>query len=214
MIESEFKVERDLVEMLSAADSKFVKPVIDTPWLVLALPTCNAYRAGYWHHLPYAVMLIPVCLIMGLFFLDVITRERWKTALHDSDTRFKTLVENMNEGVGVLDEFGAFTYVNNKLCEIFGYSPNEMVGRSSLDLFGGDQKRWDELMVARRDRHTDRYETESQSSDKSKIPILVDPQVILDENGRFRGSFAVIMDITERTLAEKALCKSNEELRC
>jgi len=64
---------------------------------------------------------------------DITERKRTEEALRESEERYRTLVETMNEGLDILDENGVTIYVNDKLCEMLGYSRDEMIGRPVTD---------------------------------------------------------------------------------
>ena len=60
---------------------------------------------------------------------DITERKRAEGALQESEARYRRLVENMNEGLTVMNTQGEFIYVNDKLCEMLGYSQEEIVGK-------------------------------------------------------------------------------------
>ena len=45
------------------------------------------------------------------------------------ETDYQKIVETMSEGLIVLDSNGVVVYVNNRFCEMLGYSKNEILGR-------------------------------------------------------------------------------------
>ena len=47
----------------------------------------------------------------------------------DSEDRYRSIVENSNQGIVVVDENYRLEYVNDKICEILGFSRNEMTGQ-------------------------------------------------------------------------------------
>jgi diguanylate cyclase (GGDEF)-like protein/PAS domain S-box-containing protein len=53
--------------------------------------------------------------------------------LLESDEKFRALVEHAVVGIYILQE-GGFSYVNERLAQIFGYRREELIGRSNLDL--------------------------------------------------------------------------------
>ena len=50
-----------------------------------------------------------------------------------SETRYRQLVETMNDGLTVTDEIGRLTYVNQRIAEMLGYSPEELIGHFVAD---------------------------------------------------------------------------------
>ncbi|WP_456382838.1 putative bifunctional diguanylate cyclase/phosphodiesterase [Hydrogenimonas sp.] len=53
--------------------------------------------------------------------------------LLDSDEKFRALVEHAVVGIYILQN-GKFSYVNERLAEIFGYERSELIGKSNLEL--------------------------------------------------------------------------------
>ncbi|MGB2690342.1 MAG: PAS domain S-box protein, partial [Desulfobacterales bacterium] len=50
-------------------------------------------------------------------------------ALRKSKESYRRLVETMNDGIGIQDENGFITYVNNKFCQMLDYKPDEFIGK-------------------------------------------------------------------------------------
>ena len=48
----------------------------------------------------------------------------------NSEARFRMLVETMSDGLSEIDQNGIATYANSRLCEMWGYSREEIIGRS------------------------------------------------------------------------------------
>jgi PAS domain S-box-containing protein len=57
---------------------------------------------------------------------DITERKRTEEALRESEERFRLAFENANTGVCLVDLEGNLTKVNNKMCEIFGYTKEEL----------------------------------------------------------------------------------------
>ncbi len=141
-------------------------------------------------------------------------RQTLENRARQSEERYRTLVENMNDGLGVLDEKGIWTYVNDRLCDIVGYSREEMVGRPITTLLDGmGQDIYQQQMMRRQEGFCNSYEISEVRKDGQKVFVLVSPKPIFDEQGQFKGSFAVITDITELKRQEEALRNSEKQLR-
>lgn len=133
--------------------------------------------------------------------------------LHETELWYRSLVETMNDGLLVRDENEIITYVNERLCQILGYGPEELVGhhlpnffdKAGQVLFHGESTR-------RRKGESEPYEITWTGKGGKKITVIMSPKPIFDAHGRFKGSFAVITDITRRKEAEEALLKAHEEL--
>ncbi|MBW2174124.1 MAG: PAS domain S-box protein, partial [Deltaproteobacteria bacterium] len=145
---------------------------------------------------------------------DITDRKRVDEAIQKSEKRYRMLVETMNDGLGVLDENGAITHVNDQLCEMTGYSRDEIIGRSVPDFLDPDFLQiWQEQPTRQQLSEGERYELGMVCKDGQKRYVLVSPKAILDSDGNFQGSFAVITDITNRKRAEDALQGSEARYR-
>ena len=143
---------------------------------------------------------------------------RQKQALEDtirrSDKLYRTLVETMNDGLGAVNEDGFWTYANDRLCEMSGYARDEIVGRPVTEFLDeGSQSIMGEQMAKRKGGQREIYEISAIRKDGQKLFVRVSPKAIFDPGGQFRGSFAVITDISQRKHAEEALRESEKQLR-
>ena len=60
-------------------------------------------------------------------------RKRTDVALRESEYKLRTLFTSMNEGLTQVDSDEFIEFVNDRLCEITGYTRDEMVGKRTLD---------------------------------------------------------------------------------
>ncbi len=147
-------------------------------------------------------------------FHDVTERKEAEKALKRSEEQYRALVETMNEGLGIMDEKGVWKYVNEKWCEMTGYSREDIIGRSVHEMLDEEgRKVFEEQMVRRLKGERQPYEIVGARKDGSKIFVRVSPRPILDESGQFRGSFAVFTDITELKKTEESLRKALSEIQ-
>jgi PAS domain S-box-containing protein len=120
----------------------------------------------------------------------------------------------MSDGLAVMDESMRITYVNDRFCEMLGYSRDEIIGRCGTDFLDESNQRILKEQFARtRKGKTDHYEIAFIRKDRQKVFAIISPRSILDADGRFKGSFAVFTDITERKRAEDELRESEEKFR-
>jgi PAS domain S-box-containing protein len=145
---------------------------------------------------------------------DITDRKKVEAALRESEERFRTLVETMNEGLVVHDERGVWTYVNKGFSETLGYSREELIGRPVTDFLGESGltvygRETAEQAAGKRGT----YEISTLKRDEEPVTAIVSARPLFDSHGQFKGSFAVITDITERKQAEDALRESERQLR-
>ncbi len=141
-------------------------------------------------------------------------RRKVEEALRESEEQYRRLVETMNDGLAVLDENHVITYVNRRLCEMFGYSREEMIGKQAVHFLDeANQKLFKEQLERRRKGEREPYEIEWTRKDGGKIVTRAAPEPIIDKDGRFQGSFGVLTDITEKKLAEETMRLANERMQ-
>lgn len=156
-------------------------------------------ETGKWDD--YDLSVLRICSeIIG----NALERKRAEEALSESEERYRSLVETMNEGFGMLDENGLLTYVNDRFCEMFGYSRTELLGNHVADfLLESDRKTLYEQLEKRKKGGAEPYELTWSSKNGLKVSTIISPKPIFDPDGRFKGGFAVITDITERRRMEE-----------
>ena len=144
---------------------------------------------------------------------NITQRKQAQQALRKSEEDYRRLVETMNDGMVVIDAEGRVTYVNQRLCHLVGYESGELIG-SLIDDYLPDRR--GESRVAAwsgwRAESTRSLETEIARKDGSILPVRVSPSPLLDEQGQFRGGFAIISDMTDIRAAEARITRLNENL--
>jgi PAS domain S-box-containing protein/putative nucleotidyltransferase with HDIG domain len=138
-------------------------------------------------------------------FLDITERKRAEEALQESEERYRSLLDKMNDGFGIQDEDGVITYVNDRFCDMFGYSREELIGRHTTELMLDDENK--EILIektAKREKEKgEYYELSWKSKDGKDVHTMVSPAAVLDPGGNFIGTSGVITDITDRKRAEE-----------
>ena len=144
---------------------------------------------------------------------EIFQRQKAEEMLGESEKRYRSLVEKMNDGLAVMDDNNVFIYVNEKLCKMIGYSKDDILGRPGITFFDSEnQNILKEQMKKRRRGESSPYELTWSGKDGSKIPAIMSPIALFSDDGSYTGSFAVITDITERKRAEEELSNYKEHL--
>ena len=76
--------------------------------------------------------------------------EKAYKSLEVSEEKYRNIVETANEGIWVIDAESKTTYVNEKMAEMLGYSPEEMIGRLGMDFTDEEGKALAKLNVEKR----------------------------------------------------------------
>lgn len=135
------------------------------------------------------------------------------SALSTSEKRYRILVETMGDGLSEIDENQVATYANETLCRMWGRSRKEIVGTRVDQFLDEENKAILFKQLDRRKIGEDRsYEIVWTRKDGSKLHTLMTPTPYFDVNGKFKGSFAVITDISQQQ-KEKNLLEMRVENR-
>ncbi len=139
-------------------------------------------------------------------FHDITERRRTEEELLKGEKKYRELVETMSEGLGVADKDYVFTYVNRRFAEMLGYRQDEMTGHHLTDFLDEQNRRIMHVQMAeRRAGKAGVFDLTWTAKDGHKVYTIASPKGIFDEKGNFQGSYAVLMDITERKRAEEKL---------
>ena len=145
---------------------------------------------------------------------DITDRLHQEDALKQSEQKYRTLVEKMNEGLILTDNDETILFVNNRLCEILGRDKKELLGYRSYEVLGsGEASQIIKNKTALRLKGiSDQYELQLQHKNGDTIWVLVAGAPYIDSNGDAIGTIAIITDITDRKSTEIKLQEKNNEL--
>ena len=130
---------------------------------------------------------------------DISAQKKAEEAMRESDARYKRIVETANEGIMIMDDQFRYAFVNQKLANMLGYQPEEMLGRPvTAFIFEEDIPDHKAMMEMRVSGRGTQYERRHRRKDGSCCWTIVSATPLNDEAGRFAGSFAMLTDITER----------------
>ncbi len=142
-----------------------------------------------------------------------VERQQVEEGLKQSEERYRLLVETMNEGLAQANQDYVFTYVNERFCEMLGYSRGELIEHHLIEFIHDEYKElMRDQMARRRKGETKRFELAWTAKEGRKIYTLVSPRGYYDEEGRFKGSLGILADITDLKKAEEELQKAHDEL--
>jgi len=115
--------------------------------------------------------------------------------------RYRRILEAMQEGCCLLDIDSTIIFANERLGSILGYTPRELEGRRSADVFG----RSSGGMVSgkRRAPPVREHDVALRHKDGRGIWALVTGTPFVDDDGHAAGILATFTDITDRRRSEE-----------
>ncbi len=139
---------------------------------------------------------------------DITGRKRTENALRESEEKYRSLVENINDMVWEMDKDFRVTYASPRIRDIMGYDAEEVIGKqpfdfivpADLDKFGSLM---DEAVRARAPLELVGYRV--RRKDGRVVYFETNGMPIFNRDGSFRGYRGINRDITERKQAEESL---------
>jgi PAS domain S-box-containing protein len=143
---------------------------------------------------------------------DITESKKAEEKIKESEEKYRTIVETTNEGIIVCDSNFKATYVNNKMADMLGYCPEEIIGKTALDFTDEESAIAVKLKQDIICWHgiTEVFEFKFKRKNGSVLWTLVNSKINFDKEGNFTGSLSMFTDITERKKAAESL--ANYEL--
>jgi len=130
--------------------------------------------------------------------LDRTDAESSRRALKSMEIAHQTLVETMNDGLGVIDNEGKIIFANSALRELAGYEGSTILGMPIGELLHGlDIGSVADKLNQRREGISDRYETSIIHSSGKKIPVMISASPMYDSEMNYTGSISVFTDLSK-----------------
>jgi len=129
--------------------------------------------------------------------------------------RFKLSIDNAMDGVYWINEQGGFDYVNDKACEMLGYTHEELIKLYIPDIDESIPKstykeEWDEF-CKNHNNNTRTFETRQKKKDGSYLPVEINAIFVWIDDKRFLITYT--KDLTERKEYENKLLKNQKLLK-
>ncbi len=147
---------------------------------------------------------------------DVTERKRAEEALRESEKLYRTLIETSPDAIVLADTNTNFIMVNQVAVRLYGYqNAEEMIGKTFLNLIVPEEqpRLFEHFKETLQTGSSQEMECTSLKKDGSSFPVEVNASLLIDAQGRPKGTIAILRDITERKRAKEALRESEEQYR-
>jgi PAS domain S-box-containing protein len=171
--------------------------------------------AAYRNPRQWTTEVVSLLKIVGETFVNALRRRRDQQALIESEHRFRSLLENLNDGIVYCDREDVILHVNPKACELLGFAAAEMVGENIAKLAVPAESRalLRERTARRLEGIAESYEIKLQRKDGTLLWVEMNASPMRDSEGAIIGSIGSFIDVTERKQVREALRLSEERLR-
>ena len=183
-----------------------------------------APEANLFHHLlgPDLFEVWTRLLVLCIFVIfvshvqqDNQKRKKAYEKLREQDEKYRLIVENIDEGFFEMNLEGHFTFVNNSVSSILGYSSGELIGKNNTICT-------DPVDGERMNRITDRVRCTGKSDrlsdfrvkrrDGSVVTVEMSIYLMKDEAGQPIGLRGMIRDISEKIKSDAEKRKLEKQL--
>jgi len=147
---------------------------------------------------------------------DVTERKRAEDALKESEEKYRTILESIEEGYYEVDIAGNFTFFNDSMCRILGYSKDELMGMNNREYMDQENARkvYKEYNRVYNTGKPDKgFDWEFTRKDGNKGHVETSVSLMKDSEGHPTGFRGILRDVTERKRTEEALRESEERFR-
>lgn len=145
-------------------------------------------------------------IVFNGLLLDITERKEAEEAILDRQARLDSIFKTVPAGVG-MSVNRVFTEVNERFCEMTGYSREELIGQSARMLYS-TQEEYDEVGTNLYEQigkmGTGTVETQMQRKDRTAFDVLLSSTATAPEDWS-KGLTFTLLDITEHKRTEEAL---------
>jgi PAS domain S-box-containing protein len=153
------------------------------------------------------------CLLSAC--LDISDRIRTEKALRASKEFSENLIANLQDGFSLLDPNGVHLDVNPALCDMTGFSRQELLGtglphpywpaEEHLTLFSA-------IKHLSEQQELDDIELTFVRKNGQRFPVILTPTVLYNDQGEVTNYIALVKDISHIKLVQEELRRSRDEL--
>lgn len=145
---------------------------------------------------------------------DITSQKLAETALRESEKRYRMVVENVGEGVCIVDDKDYFLYSNSKAEEIFGLEKGQLIGKNVLEFVKPDKHDFIRQQTLERKRGiANSYEIEIVRPNGEVRVLLISLQPYFNHKNEFQYIYGIFRDVTLRKQTQKKLETSEAKLK-
>lgn len=133
----------------------------------------------------------------------------------DASRHLALLVRSSDDAIISKDLNGLVTTWNPGAERLFGYTTEEMIGRSVLELFPPELIDEENVILARlyRGEQIEHYETTRLTKSGKRVAVLLTLSPVYNSDGVLIGVSKIARDVTQRRLLEEAVRSSEKQIR-
>lgn len=144
---------------------------------------------------------------LAIYFLDVTQRVRTEEELRNSEERFRAIWEQATDAMALSDLEGIVVQANPAYYQLYGYSPDEVIGKNFAVIYPEEQREWARAEYVRT-FHNPLVQPaiEAVIRRKDGTERVVESRYhFVHQNGQRTAMVSTVRDITEQKREQEAL---------
>jgi PAS domain S-box-containing protein len=143
-------------------------------------------------------------------FVEALDRKRAESALHKSEEKYRSLFEESIDGICITSRNGTLIDANRSFLELFGYTREESLGKSVLELYANPADRTPFMVHIEREGSAMHYPLKLRKKDGTQIECSLSATIRRDADGTILGYRGIIRDITAQENLQKQLLQAQK----
>ena len=147
---------------------------------------------------------------------EIDERKQMERTLREDHRQYRALVENNNDIICELNTDGLITYISPGVTDVYGYTPEELLGKPLTETMPDDEaEKISEILAdaLANPKPTVLLETKHIHKNGHQVIIETSGEPFFNSEGELIGFRGIVRDITERTQAQEALKHSEKKFR-
>ncbi len=146
-------------------------------------------------------------MMLGVLLSNRLKRDYVKRELELSEDKYRTLIDQAVDGVFVLDRDGYFSLANKKLCEMLGFSHDEITKLNIVETYVPEERESAKKRLSQLNKGEELRFSRKLLRKNGEI-LLIEANAKKLSDGRLH---AVVRDVTSREQAQEYLRESEEK---
>jgi len=147
---------------------------------------------------------------------DISDRKRIESALTESEAKFRRLVEGANDVIWSTDTHGIFNYLSPQFQTIFGFEPNDWIGKTAIEFVHPEDRAWvisEQMRSIQSEQKVNYIEFRHRHRDGHYIWVSVNSTPIINAQGVPLGLQGILTDISERKKSEQEILENHRMIQ-
>ena len=144
---------------------------------------------------------------------DITEQKKLEQQLRESQDYNRGLIESSVDGLITVDGMGTISDVNDRMCQMTGYTRTELIGTPFSDYFTEPDRARSGVQQTFEVGYVTEYALTLISRTRRQLQVSFNASVFRDPQGEVKGIFASARDITDRVRLEEQLREQQTYLR-